>query len=167
MKENASISARESWALTARTLLRAYLASVRFLEVEKGPAACEKLSAEIWTEIGAGAAEFRDKLCMPPENARQVHRVYLLYAKNCFGPEFQVQIVEENDNRVVGRATRCPFPIAAKEQKMANIRCEGGHRAWAEALTRTLNPTVEFALTKTMMDGYPYCEWVVERKTGS
>jgi hypothetical protein len=167
MKENANISARESWALTARTLMRAYLASVRFFEVENGPAACEKLTADIWTEIGAGAAEFCNEFHLPMENARQIHRVSLLYAKNCFGPDFQFQIVEEIDNRVVGRATRCPFPLAAKEQRMADIRCDGGHRAWAGALTRTLNPTVGFSLTKTVMDGYPFCEWVVERKTSS
>ncbi len=163
MKEQASISTREGWALTSRTLIRAYLASVRFLEVENGHAACEKLSNEIWTEIGAGAAEFCKNSGLPAENARQVHRMYLSSATNCFGPDFQFQIVEENDNRAVGRAASCPFLIAAKEEKMADIRCDSGHRAWAKALTRTLNPTLDFCLTKTVMDGYPYCEWVLER----
>ena len=165
MKEHASMSARESWALTSRTLMRAYLASVWSFEVKNGPAACKKLSADIWSGIGTDAAKFCHKSGLPVANARQVHRAYLLCAKNCFGPDFQFQIVEENDNRVVGRAARCPFPIAAKEQKMEKITCDGGHRVWAEALTRTLNPTLDFCLTKTVMDGYPYCEWVLERNT--
>jgi hypothetical protein len=157
-----AIPAEARWSLAAKGLLGVY-AAAGALGYENVPPSFNDFSRKVWADTGARARDFCQAFHLPCKNARDLHQVSMIYATSLLGPEFEFETVEESELLSVGRTSRCPFVARAKESGASNPRCRLGHQSWGESMTRVLNPDYSFTLLKTMPDGYPYCEWIVER----
>ena len=101
---------------------------------------------------------------MATETAGDVERAMHLLEKASMGPEFVFEVVESTKDRCVGKTTQCPWHKRWKEQGVDFNTCGVGHQKWGEGAAERLNPNFTFKLTKNMVLGDPYCQWVVERK---
>ena len=41
--------------------------------------------------------------------------------------------------------------------------CSSGHQGWGDGAVGSLNPNFTFSLTKNMIRGDQFCEWIIER----
>ena len=152
------------WEMATKGLTGAYAAVSTALRNAVGQDKFEEFNGTLWFEAGKGAKELADGLGMPSENAEDIEAVTHLLAKASMGPEFEFEVVEASGDRCVGRTTQCPWHRRWEEQDQGFNSCGVGHQRWGEGAVQSLNPDFTFRLTKNMVCGDAYCEWVVERK---
>ena len=93
-------------------------------------------------------------------NAKGYHRL-LVEALSTFGIPYEVK--ELSDKRYVVRLHDCPHAKNFSDVGAPPGICDV-FLAWDEGLVRALNPRFEFKLTKYVLRGDPYCEYVLEEK---
>jgi hypothetical protein len=158
------IPEKTRWEIATKGLTGAYIAISKALKDAAGQEKFEEFNGALWFKAGKGAKEFANGLGLPTESARDIEEVTHLLAKASMGPEFGFEVVEDSKDRCVGRTTQCPWHKRWKEQGVDFDTCGAGHQNWGAGATQSLNPAFTFKLTKNMLHGDPYCEWVVERK---
>lgn len=152
------------WEIATKGLTAAYIAISAALKKAVGKSGFEEFNGELWYEAGKGAKEFADTVGLSTESAADIEQVTNLLAKASMGPEFEFEIVESSKDRCVGRTTRCPWHKRWKEQGVDFDTCGVGHQRWGDGAVESMNTDYAFKLTKNMVAGDAYCEWVVERK---
>lgn len=152
------------WQMATQGLTGAYIAISNALQQAVGQKGFDDFNGPLWFQAGKGAKPFADSLGLATTTAADLEGVTHLLAKASMGPEFEFTIVESGPDRCVGRTTECPWHKRWKEQGLTMDTCGAGHQKWGEGAIESLNPGFTFTLTRNMVKGDPYCEWVVERK---
>jgi len=129
-------------------------------EKKRWEIATNGLTGPLWYQAGKGAKQFADSLGLPTATAGDVEGITHLLALTSMGPEFKFDIVESTQDRCVGRTTECPWHKRWKEQGLDMDTCGAGHQAWGDGAVESLNPNFTFKLTRNMVRGDSYCEWV-------
>lgn len=159
-----AIPEKTRWEIATKGLTGAYIAISRALKEAVGQKEFEKFNGPLWYGAGKGAKELAANLGLATETATDIEGVTHLLAQASMGPEFVFEVVEASKDRCVGRTTQCPWHKRWKEQGVDFDTCGTGHQSWGEGAVESLNPSFTFKLTKNMLHGDAYCEWVVERK---
>lgn len=134
-----------------------------FLNALKEAVGEEKFSqfqVALWSEAGKGAKELADNLGLTVQNPKDIEEVIQLLAVIGMGPEFEFEVVEATEDRSVGMTTKCAWHERWKELGLKEDLCTFGHQGWVDGATESLNPNFTFKLTKNMVRGDQYCEWV-------
>lgn len=152
------------WEMATKGLTGAYIAISGALERAVGREKFEEFNGSLWFEAGKGAKSFAEGIGLATGTAGDVEEATHLLAQASMGPEFVFEIVESAADRCVGRTTECPWHKRWKEQGLEMDTCGVGHQRWGDGAVESLNPDFTFKLTKNMLRGDAYCEWVVERK---
>jgi hypothetical protein len=152
------------WEIATKGLTAAYMACANALRDAVGGEKLDEFSVGLWSEAGRGIKEFADTIGLTIEDPRAIAEAMELLAVSAMGPEFEFEIVEATEDRSVGRTSKCPWHERWKELGLAGDFCSSGHQGWGDGAVESLSPDFSFKLTKNMVRGDPYCEWVVERK---
>jgi hypothetical protein len=158
------VPAETRWEIATKGLTGAYVAIINALIGAEGEEKYNKFNRALWYEAAKDAKEFADNLSLTAENAGDIEGIMSLLAIASMGPEFKMEVVESTEDRCVGRATGCPWHNRWKELGLDFDICSSGHQAWGDGAAESLNPNFTFRLTKNMVRGDSYCEWIVERK---
>jgi hypothetical protein len=159
-----TIPEKTRWEIATKGLTGAYSAISHALKDAVGQTGFEDFNGSLWYEAGKGAREFADNLGLATEYAEDLEGATHLLAQASMGPEFKFEVVEASEDRCVGRTTECPWHKRWKELGLDFDTCGVGHQRWGDGAIESLNPDFSFRLTKNMIRGDAYCEWVVERK---
>lgn len=152
------------WEMATKGLTGAYIAISNALKQAVGQKKFDEFNGPLWHEAGRGARQFAESFELPTETAGDIEMATHLLAKASMGPEFVFEIVETTKDRCVGKTSQCPWHKRWKEQGLQMDTCGAGHQSWGDGAVESLNPNFTFKLTKNMLHGDPYCEWVIERK---
>ena len=87
-----------------------------------------------------------------------------LLALTSMGPEFHFKFIESTEDKCVGGTTACPWHERWKELGLDFDFCSIGHQGWGDRCVESLNQNFTFNITKSMVRGNQYCEWIIERK---
>jgi hypothetical protein len=158
------ISDKARWEIATKGLTGAYIAISNALQKAVGQQKFDEFNGPLWFGAAKGAKDFAKQFGLASETASDVEGVMHVMAKASMGPEFQFEVVEATKDRCVGRTTECPWHKRWKEQGLTMDTCGAGHQNWGAGAAESLNPNFTFKLTKNMVRGDAYCEWVVERK---
>lgn len=158
------IPAETRWEIATKGLTGAITALDKTLKDAIGEDKYNDIAQALWYEAGKGAKEFAGNLGLATENARDIEEVLKLLGMTAMGPEFKFEVVEATENRCVGRTTMCPWHERWKELGLDFDICNSGHQGWGDSAVENLNSNFTFSLTKNMVRGESYCEWVIERK---
>jgi len=158
------VPAETRWEIATKGLTGACTVMANTLKDALSPEKFEKFQVGLWSEAGKGAKEIANTLGLNVENPKDIDEVMTLLAMTSMGPEFKFEVVEATENRCVGRTTKCPWHERWKELGLKDDFCSSGHQGWGDGAVGSLNPNFNFSLTKNMIRGDQYCEWVIERK---
>jgi len=158
------VPAEMRWQEATKGLTGACTALMNALKEAVGEEKFSQFQVALWSEAGKGAKELADNLGLAAENPKNIDEVMQLLAMIGMGPEFEFEVVEATEDRSVGRATKCPWHERWKELGLKEDFCTSGHQGWGDGATESLNPNFTYKLTKNMVRGDQYCEWVIERK---
>jgi hypothetical protein len=158
------IPERARWEIATKGLTGAFIAISKAMKDAAGQKKFEEFNGPFWKAAGMGAKDFAIAFGFATRNAVDIEAVTNLMAQASMGPEFATQVVEATEDRCVGRTTECPWYKRWKEQGVDFDTCGVGHQNFGDGVAESLNPELTFKLTKNMVRGDAYCEWVVERK---
>ena len=159
-----NIPAETRWQIATRGLTGACTAIMNALQGALSQEKFDQFQMGLWSQVGKGSKELADTLGLKAESPKDIEEIMELAAMASMGPEFKFENIEASEDRSVRRMTQCPWYERWKEQGIKEDFCTVGHQAWGEGAMEGLNPNFTFKLTKNMVRGDPYCEWVVERK---
>jgi hypothetical protein len=105
---------------------------------------------------------------IPVEDAIGAAKVLYVATALTSGPELECEIVEATPERTVFRTNKCPWWESSKEAmidpELHFPSCAKITQAMAEAGLKASNPNINYRLRKTMLEGEPYCEAIIEFK---
>ena len=159
-----SIPEKTRWEMATKGLTGAYIAISNALQRAAGKEKFEEFNGNFWHEAGKGAKEFAKSIGLPTDTPENIEAATHLLAQVSMGPELQIEVVESTKDRCVGRTTQCPWHKRWQEQGVGFDTCGVGHQRWGDGAVEAINPGFTFKLTKNMVRGDAYCEWVIERK---
>ena len=163
------IPVETKWAITTQSFIGAYSAIIQLV----GPSVdVEKLMELNNTVMGEGSKiafpQIKEGFNVPVEDAIGAANLIDVVTQLQMGTEFEAERVEETPERVVVRTHKCPWGTWNKENsawaKPEYMICTEGHQAWGEVGLKAVNPKLTHKMTKSMMKGDPYCEYVIEFK---
>jgi hypothetical protein len=158
------VPAEARMQISAKGLTGVVTATSNLLKDEIGEKRYNEFSRNLWFEGGKGAKEFADTFGFAANNATEINEVMGVLFPVIAGPEVTLEVVEATEDRCVGKCIKCPWHERMNEMSLNWDFCTEGHEGWSGGCVESLNPSFTFSLTKNMMRGDPYCEWVVERK---
>jgi hypothetical protein len=158
------VPAETRWEIATKGLTGACAVMTNALQNTLSPEKFDEFQVGLWTEAGKGAKELANSLGLTIENARDIDGVLALLAVTSMGPEFKFEVVEATEDRCVGRTTKCAWHERWKELGLKDDFCSSGHQGWGDGAVESLNPNFTFSLTKNMVRGDQFCEWIIERK---
>ena len=132
------------------------------------------MGAEKWMEINEriwaeGSKTFylwvKEMFSIPVEDAVGAAKLDNVAAALMMGPEYESKIVEQSQERVVFRVTKCP-PLERFNEFEVKPELRGtcyGCEVWGEGL-KVINNKLNFKFIKTVKRGDPYCEAIIEFK---
>lgn len=125
----------------------------------------DDIERQIWNELGKESKNFAKAFGLPSNNAKQVNDIFRLSGAVLYGPELRFEMVEETEERTVGRVIGCPMLNRAREMGLdpeivALPACMNYHKSAVE----NLNPLYTHKLNANMCSGANYCEMVIERQ---
>jgi len=123
-----------------------------------------EIDQHIWNEGGKEAKKLADQLNLPANNAKEVNNTWGIVSRILYGPEFEEDIIEENENRVVTRITGCPFLNRAREMEIDPKDGFGSCQAYSKSIVENLNTKYTQRFVNGMCLGAPYCENIIEIK---
>jgi hypothetical protein len=103
---------------------------------------------------------------IPVEDASGATTLYIVATILLAGPEWEFEIIKATKERAVVKETNCVWWERYKEFEINPERavCTSPHQGWAEEGLKTINPKIDFKLTKAMPWGDSYCEALIEFK---
>lgn len=158
------VPAEMRWEIATKGLTGAIVAYSNALKNAVGEEKFNEFNAGLWYEAGKGAKQFADGFGLAVERSKDIGDATELLALTAMGPEFEFEVVEDTEDRCVGKTTKCPWHERAKELGIEWDFCRVGHQKWGDGLVDSLNPNFSFNLSKSMQSGDSCCEWVIERK---
>jgi len=166
------------WAITAKTLTnlnvkRAILIR-HLLSTEEGviaPIMAWEKFDEILTKImGDGAKKLfpwvKKRFNISVEDAIGAYKLEYIANELLTGPEGEDEVFVVTPKRVVVRWTQCAWWKRNIENGLAPglMVCPTACQAWGEEGVKAVNPKITCMLTKAMLWGDPYCEFIFEFK---
>jgi hypothetical protein len=158
------IPAETRWEIATKGLTGACMAMMNTIKSALSPEKFEEFQVGLWSEAGKGAKELADSLGLSIESPKDIDAVMALLGMTSMGPEFKFEVVEATEDRCVGKTTKCAWHERWKELGLKDDICSSGHQGWGDGAVESLNPDFTFSLTKNMIRGDQFCEWVIERK---
>lgn len=172
------IPAEKRWAINAQALTRLVVLRIHtawpilgtgegIISPIWGLEKYEEINTKIFAEGGKRLFSMvKERFNISVDDAIGAANVTYLAAKFLCGPEHEIEIVEATPERVVYRVTTCAFMKRYKDHKV-DVKftgCPKGHQAWGEEGLKAINPRLTHKTTKTMPEGAPYCEYIIEFK---
>ena len=150
-----------AYALDLYTLL--YSTAVRVLKEKFGNKAIFSLKEELFERGKELAKQEIERLGIKEMNARGYHRI-VEEALKAFNIKYEV--VELSDERYILRIYDCPHGIRFKRLNAPPEVCDALLEL-DRAIVQTLNPNLEFKLTKHILRGDEFCEYQVMPRKGT
>jgi len=124
---------------------------------------------EIWnvimTEGGKESKAVAESLGLPASNAVEIESTLDIISTIILGPELMGEILEANEERVIGKMTGCPMLNAHRNIGHEPTAGTPAHcQAFCQNSVESLNPRYTMRYTKRMCTGDPHCEYVIELK---
>jgi hypothetical protein len=124
---------------------------------------------EIWdvimTEGGKESKAVAESLGLPASNAVEIESTLDIISAIILGPELMGEILEANEERVIGKITGCPMLNAHRNVGHGPTAGTPAHcQAFCQSSVVSLNPRYTMRYTKRMCTGDPHCEYVIELK---
>lgn len=123
---------------------------------------------EIWnvimTEGGKESKAMAQSLDLPASNAAEIDSTLDIISAIILGPELKGEILEANEDRVIGKITGCPMLNAHRNIGNEPTGTPAHCQAFCQSAVESLNPRYTMRYTKRMCTGDPHCEYVVELK---
>lgn len=124
---------------------------------------------EIWnaimTEGGKESKVMAESLGLPASNAVEIDSTLGIISAIILGPELMGEILEANEDRVVGRIRGCPVLNAHQNIGHGPTAGTSAHcDAFCQSSVESLNPQYALRYTKRMCTGDPHCEYIIELK---
>lgn len=123
---------------------------------------------EIWnvimTEGGKESRAMAQSLGLPASNAVEIDSTLDIISAIILGPELKGEILEANEDRVVGKITGCPMLNAHRNIGNEPTGTSAHCQAFCQSAVESLNPRYTMRYTKRMCTGDPHCEYAVELK---
>lgn len=141
------ISAEVKWKIATRT--------AQTLFIDYGLA--------FWTEGGTEIKSIAESLKLPTENAIEVSDTWRAIRMILMG-EWEYETLEETEDHVVDRLTRCPMLNIHKETCNPTINVHLLCQAYSKSAIEALNPRYTHRFIKRMCRGDECCVSVVELK---
>lgn len=158
------VPAETRWEIATKGLTGACTVMSNALKEALSPEKFDEFQLGLWSEAGKGAKELANALGLAVENPRDINEVLILLAMTSMGPEFKFEVVEASEDRCVVRTTKCAWHERWKELGLKDDFCGSGHQGWGDGAVGSLNPNFTFSLTKNMVRGDQFCEWIIEHK---
>ncbi len=155
------VPAETRWAIAAQSLTGATMATQKALLDAVGQEKYNEIVEQNWDAAGKASKQIADALGLAASDAKAAAETVDVVATVAMGPEFKLETVEATAERAVVRTTECPWWNRAKEFGLSDDFC-AADPAWHNGLVKSFNPKLSVTLTKAMMRGDPYCEWVYE-----
>lgn len=121
---------------------------------------------EIWnaiiTEGGKESKAIAESLGLPSSNAAEIDSTLGIISTIILGPELTGEILEANEERLIGKMTGCPMLNAHRDIGNEPIGTHAHCQAFCQNSVESLNPRYTMRYTKRMCTGDPHCEYVIE-----
>jgi hypothetical protein len=118
----------------------------------------------IMTEGGKGSKAMVESLGLPTSNAAEIDDALGIISTIILGPELKSDILEANENRVIGRMISCPMLNAHRNVGSPATGTPSHCQAFCQSSVESLNPRFTLQFYKRMCTGDPYCEYAIELK---
>jgi len=117
----------------------------------------------MYFEVGKAFKDLALALDLPLGNVRDIHETFSTILSILTGLEFTIEDEEVTEDKSVSKVTVCPILNKAKEmnldpEKSVQTTC----RAHTKSIIEHLNHKCTHYFNKTMCEGDPYCESVIE-----
>jgi hypothetical protein len=123
---------------------------------------------EIWnvimTEGGKESKTLAESLGLPASNAVEIESTLDIISTIILGPELMGDILEANEERVIGKMTGCPMLNAHRNIGNEPTGTHAHCQAFCQSSVESLNPRYTMRYTKKMCIGDPHCEYIIELK---
>lgn len=124
---------------------------------------------EIWnvimTEGGKESKAMAESLGLPTSNAPEIDDAVGIISAIILGPEFESDVLEANEDRVIGRMIGCPMLNAHRRFSNGPTAGTPAHcQTFCQSSVESLNPRYTLWYSKRMCTGDPYCEYAIELK---
>jgi Glu-tRNA(Gln) amidotransferase subunit E-like FAD-binding protein len=123
---------------------------------------------EIWKTImsegGKGSKAMAESLGLPARNAKEIEEALSIISTILLGPEFESDILEANEDRVMVRLTGCPMLNAHRTVGGPMVGTPAHCQEFCQNSVQSLNPHYTIRYSKRMCTGDPYCEYAIELK---
>ncbi|MFZ3060004.1 MAG: L-2-amino-thiazoline-4-carboxylic acid hydrolase [Candidatus Methanoperedens sp.] len=125
----------------------------------------DDIERQIWNEIGKESKNFAKAFGLPSSNAKELSAIFRIEGATLYGPEFRFEMVEETEDRAVGKVVECPMLNRAREMGLdPEIVALKACMTFDKSAVETLNPFYTHKLNANMCSGANYCEMVIEPK---
>ena len=158
------VPAETRWEIATKGLTGACTVMINTLKDALSQEKFDEFQVGLWSEAGKGAKELANTLGLTIKNPRDIDEVLALLGMTSMGPEFKFEVVEATEDKCVGRTTKCAWHERWKELGLKDDICSSGHQGWGNGAVESLDPNFTFSLTKNMIRGDQFCEWIIERK---
>lgn len=101
--------------------------------------------------------------CAPVEEAGELVETLEVISNVIFGPEFDLEVLEQEDDRMVMKITSCPMLDRARKLGRDEVALSHACQSYCRSVVESLKEGQTYRYTKRMCAGDPYCENVIER----
>ena len=102
-------------------------------------------------------------LGLPASNAVEIDNTLSVISAIILGPELKGEVLESNDNLVIGRTNDCPMLNVHRNIRYEQTTGTPAHcQAFCQSAVESLNPMYKMRYTKRMCTGNPHCEYIIE-----
>ncbi len=124
---------------------------------------------EIWNAImsegGKKSKAMAESLGFPATNAMEIDSTLGIISSIIQGPELKGEILEANEDQVIGKITGCSMLNAHRGVGYGPTAGTPAHcQAFCQNSVESLNPRYTIRYKKMMCTGDPYCEYAIELK---
>ena len=156
------VPAETRWATAAQAMEGVIIAHMKALRDIAGEERFHQIQQQIWSKAGGGVKMLKDTFGLPGDDAEAAAEVLTFAAILTMGPECKFEFPERGKDKAVVKITECPWLNRTKEVGIELDLCSHADHAYADAVVKSVNPKLAQSLTKSMVRGDPYCEWVIE-----
>jgi len=124
----------------------------------------DALERECFADLAIMGSLLAEEYYLPVDSARSLGWSMWVIMLSLFGPDFENEILEATDERVVMRMTRCPIMKMAENAGFEVEHSCNTCKAFNKTLLRELNPGYSLRYSHGMCWGDEYCEIILESR---
>jgi len=102
--------------------------------------------------------------CESAKNISDVEEVFGIVSKIIFGSRFDLEILDQAEDRVVLKVNECPLFNKARDEKRDLEKLSTTCHDYCKSVVEKLNPMCTQRFAKSMCCGDIHCESVIELK---